>query len=565
MRPMQTETTSPSSSPPWDRRDAFALTFLAVLIAIPLRGLMVTHGPTMEEGFMLTFPELVMHGAVPNRDFLHLYGPGGLWVLAAVYKVFGVTLATERVFGLIQHIAVITAVYWLIRRWGRSAATVAATMVIFINLATVGLAALAWNGAIAFGAWSLWAALNAREDPRRRWLIGSGLLVSMALLYRPDLILALSLGLVAALWGIGWRRIRSFAIGLSLAVVGYLAQAAMAGPVNAFKGMVIEPVFDLRAGRSLPMPPEWSHLSGYFQKAAALRTVGWPFPGPGLSQQLYLWFVLTLLAPLITIAVSRWARTRDNDPRRPHALLVLGLFGLGLSSQALQRVDQTHLSWVSCISIATLSATVAQVLIVRTARNPLWSRVRFAASTGLVALFILVVLTPQYTVRGYSDVANQSIGRYVFGYSINRGDRNFYVPSPSIANAGQEAVDQLARDSKPGERLFVGPVDLRYTPYADSFFYYLFPELKPATYFIEVDPFDSKPGSRLASDVASADWLLLSNVWNGWKEPNSSSIPGSDVPNQIVKAKFCRVGNWGIIDTVPIYELYKRCDKRSAP
>ena len=34
-----------------------------------------------------------------------------------------------------------------------------------------------------------------------------------------------------------------------------------------------------------------------------------------------------------------------------------------------------------------------------------------------------------------------------------------------------------------GERLLVGPSDLRRTWYSDAFFYYLFPELTPATYF----------------------------------------------------------------------------------
>lgn len=36
---------------------------------------------------MLAFPEQLLHGHVPHVDFLHLYGPGSLWVLAAVYRV----------------------------------------------------------------------------------------------------------------------------------------------------------------------------------------------------------------------------------------------------------------------------------------------------------------------------------------------------------------------------------------------------------------------------------------------------------------------------------------------
>ena len=49
-------------------------------------------------------------------------------------------------------------------------------------------------------------------------------------------------------------------------------------------------------------------------------------------------------------------------------------------------------------------------------------------------------------------------------------------------------IADLDRMSKPGERLLVGPSDLRRTWYSDAFFYYMFPELTPATYFIEMDP-----------------------------------------------------------------------------
>ena len=52
-------------------------TILAV-IALPMRGLYVGTGASMEEGFMLVFPTLVQQGKVPNVDFLHLSGPASL-------------------------------------------------------------------------------------------------------------------------------------------------------------------------------------------------------------------------------------------------------------------------------------------------------------------------------------------------------------------------------------------------------------------------------------------------------------------------------------------------------
>jgi hypothetical protein len=87
----------------WSRRaTALVLLLLLVLFLLPLRGLLRSQGPPMEEGFMLVFPERVLKGDLANRDFLHLYGPGSLWVLAGAFKAFGTSLVTERAVALAQ-------------------------------------------------------------------------------------------------------------------------------------------------------------------------------------------------------------------------------------------------------------------------------------------------------------------------------------------------------------------------------------------------------------------------------------------------------------------------------
>ena len=71
---------------------------------------------------MLVFPERVLKGAIPNRDFLHLYGPGSLWALAGVFKVFGVSLLDRaHSSACVQQLAIVFGIYALARRWGRTA------------------------------------------------------------------------------------------------------------------------------------------------------------------------------------------------------------------------------------------------------------------------------------------------------------------------------------------------------------------------------------------------------------------------------------------------------------
>src|SRR6185436_3490290 len=123
---------------------------VGAVLVLPLRGLLRAPGPPMEEGFMLVFPERFLHGDIPNRDFLHLYGPGSVWALAGAFKVFGVSLLTERLFGLAQQMAIVFGIYALARRWGRTIA-VSGALTSALIIIPFGLTALAWIGGVGLG------------------------------------------------------------------------------------------------------------------------------------------------------------------------------------------------------------------------------------------------------------------------------------------------------------------------------------------------------------------------------------------------------------------------------
>ena len=129
---------------------------------------------------------------------------------------------------------------------------------------------------------------------------------------------------------------------------------------------------------------------------------------------------------------------------------------------------------------------------------------------------------------------------YVEGaYEVRRDDRVFFFGHNRAALASQLVIDDLAKLSEPGERLFVGPHILSRTFYSDAVFYWMFPELEPATYFIEMDPgLANEPGSRLADDLRTADWVILTSFWAGWDEPNASMEYGSPEPDQVIDSDF---------------------------
>jgi hypothetical protein len=528
-----------------------------VLVAIPLRGLYRFTGGTMEEGFMLYFPELLRHGSVPNVDFLHLYGPGSLQALMGWYGIFGHSLAAERTFGLLQHLGIIFGLFALARAWGRLAATAVAAFAVFYVLTPIALTAMAWNGALALTLWSAVFAVRglqvAEPAARRRCLLAAGLLAGLALTFRPDLIVAVALVFAWLLWRHPPTR-RPALLGAAIGLIPMVVQVAMAGPAKAFQGMVLDPVFHLRAGRELPRPPSWSHLDGALQAVAEEIPPWWRLPHLEADKALFLWFCVMVVGTVGLLAFAVWQRRRQVPVSgRSTVLLVVALVSLGILPQALQRPDSAHLSWVTCVSWPF--AVVAVIEVVRRWRPRIDARAALAVGTA-AAFGLTFTFTALFTFRYYLLHTRVGLGQVPSAFPVERDGRRFYLGDHKAYLGVQAAVKDLNAMSQPGERLLVGPLDLRRTWYSDVFIYWLFPELKPATYFIEMDPgLANAPGSRLASDVASADWVVLTGLWSGWQEPNASQDYGPDTPNQVIRDHFCEAGNYegGLV------VLYHRC------
>jgi hypothetical protein len=123
--------------------DVVALALLVVIVVLPLPALLRASGAPMEEGFMLTFPEQLLQGRLPHRDFLHLYGPGALWVLAGAYRMLGASIGVERGVAVVQDLVVVGSLWCVLRPRGRWLATAAAAA---RALATSSIAAAGLTG-----------------------------------------------------------------------------------------------------------------------------------------------------------------------------------------------------------------------------------------------------------------------------------------------------------------------------------------------------------------------------------------------------------------------------------
>ena len=485
---------SPTAKRPVVTFAAFAIVLLFQLFAaLPA---MKAPGTLMDEGILLTYPELLTKGSIPHRDYESMYPPGSIWLLSGAYAVCGTDIEVERAVGLLYQIALASAFVALLLRWSASVA-VAGGVLCVIALLPLNLVAFAWVGASAFAVWSLVAISSSLRTELRASLAGA--LAAMALTFRVDLAPAVLLSLGAYCLLARWRvRELRWMIGAAgVAFIPLLVHIALVSPTVFFASVFSKPVLTCSRGRTLPLD---------FSRA---------FVG-----QLY-----AVLLVSIGLAILAGWRAYRSQRVGGLALFVTGMFSLGALPQALMRSDITHLSFITPLALPLVAASACILF---------GSRL-FAP---LMAVASVCALLPQSTMMLKQRLTSRSFPKDEV-FVLHSGDRMFPVGNVIYAKASQDVIKRITELSKPGETLFVGPSDLRFAMGNDLFLYHMLPWLKPHTYFLEMNPLSAnKTGSRLADDVASCDWLILNSVWNSIAEPNASRVAGPAAPNDVVTQQF---------------------------
>lgn len=478
-----------------------------------------------DEGILLVYPDLVLRGLVPNRDFATLYTPAAIWSVAAAFWLFGASVAVERSVGFLFQVALLAAVVRMGGRIGPLACLLAGigTCTAIALLPTPG--AFSVLGGLAAGMWALAAGHKALLGPEKdgaRWATVSGILAGVALLFRQDVgviaiasasLLTLSARPAAA------RRVSLYFSGVAIGLIPLAVHAAMAGPGALYENYVID-VLRNAPGRAMPL---------------RLANVS---------------LLLILNAAIAASATGLWLL---KVPRHEAVLTSsLAVFALGLLPSALQRADQWHVAYVSAaaLPIAILTGSMLmRALAERDARNGkgavglrlpkfAWTVIiPFASLLWLAAIFLK---GPPFDLPAPSHRLGSAIG----------GARPILV----ARERAQELGRVLASASKlpSGSSLFIGPQDLRRTNYGDTMLYFALPEIRPGAYYLEMNPgVANRPGSRLAADIARADYLLLTSQYDRWDEPNDSSRPGDARPGDIVRRLFCeqqRIGRYTLLE-----------------
>ena len=490
----------------------------------------------LDEGIILAYPELILNGRLINLEFCSLYPPGTYWIVAIAFKLFGPSLVAERSVGLLYVLLLALALLALGRPSGRMTAVLAASMCpAILCFFPAAMAAYAWFGGIALLLWMLvlgelrlaWPPDSAAGD---RLLMATGILGGLAIVFRHDLAPAALVSSVV-LSGVRPKNVAILALGFFVGTFPLLIHTILATFPAVYQNLVTD-VLRADAGRRLPIPYRtplfWVVVVSCF--------------GP-------------LIAVLVKLAIPPWQE-------RDRALIAVACVCLLILPQATSRVDFWHLIYIGCITIPLSLIAIWQVLGRLRARN-INDRAGFLTASILKAqpgsaLAVLVATTlVLISLSSGPELFRQisllrSNGEWVCANCVRNEKR--LLPIGDLAPMAQAIVNDLQRASRLGNSVLVGPRDLGRTIYTDSYLLYFFPHLIWNQYYIEMAPgISDRVGSRMAADVAGADFLLLDSAYDKWVEPNASATRGSEEPLRVMEQRFCIMSEHGS------FSLYRRC------
>ncbi|MGH7722652.1 MAG: hypothetical protein ACRENL_07450 [Candidatus Dormibacteria bacterium] len=497
--------------PRWGLAVVYGLPILviALLAIVTLRA----GGAPQDEGALLVYADRVLHGAVAHRDFATYYGPGMPWVLAGAFLFAGHQVIVERLVGMTLEWLLVVGMTAMGLRFGRAAGLLAGVLSA-VAIGAVGVpVASPWLAALALGLLSLVVATSP-GSPRWRstWRYAlAGVLGALALIFRIDFAMVAGLSIIPVLVArrrAAWCYLGGAAVGLLPLAV----HVAIASPARVFNLVVVDGLFDTSAARRLPLPPGDS--------AARVQ------------------LMLLLVSAAISVLAAALAWRRSPRTERTRLLGAATLLVLAILPETLQRADTAHLLPAMSVSVGLLAVS-AQVV----AAHLRW---RLTPARTTLARGVCIALTLLATAPGIEQAPS---------VSVSNGHRSFPLTPVDAPGPAQTVLAYVDRITRPGQRLFVGPLDMRRTNSTATYLYFLLPQLSPATYYLEMEPMvGNGPGSQLAANVASADVLLLTSEWDHWSEANqSASFYGSDLPNAVVRTSFCLRLHDGV------FWVYTRC------
>lgn len=475
-----------------------------------------------DEGFAVFNATRVLNHEAPYRDFWAIYPPGQLYILAGIFKLFGTSLYSSRIYDTIVRAILVLGIFLVARKITTRRYAYIVTLALTLVLASQGFYSYAVYPALAVSIYAIYCALEYVARNSWRWLLASGAISGLACIIRWDIGLYVGFGISAALFihqlvfsiRDSVPPVRSVYTALKVTVIplaitfiilagGYGLVSLRSGLNNVWGQVFYFPIVKLRAERWLAYPqlfhPHINDISNF-----------WNIYAPPMD---WLRFYLPLLIYAITWIYYAYAILvkRITLDVKHFGTLMASFCGAFLFSQALSRYDYIHV----------LPSLIAAALVIATLFPRLLAGAHPVAVKGMAYLLFPAVasvflLAPLNAVLGNMD-------DYPWDSCRTQLVRASCV---TVSPNEEKAVQFIQAYTKPNEPIYVGNQRHDIVFVNDAGFYFL--AARPsATRYSELHPgvANTLPVQQeIANELETkkVNMLVLVDIWLS-TEPNGSS------------------------------------------
>jgi hypothetical protein len=492
------------------------LSFVVLLLAMP-RDLNI-----FDEGIILSDAMRTLHGEIVHRDFYSSYGPAQYYVVAAIFHIFGMKFMAARLYDLALRAAILTMLFYIIRRQ--------CSLVITLIFTAVGGLWLLGIGAYLYPIFPcmllslISSYLVTRVDGRPALSIVAGVCTGLTALFRYDVGFFVLIAHLASIFAImtlsdhrktGVRRAllvaAAYGTGTALVFVPAAVLFLVVSPIDNFLADIVK------------------YSTKYY---AAMR--GLPFPGLHQIRAMppdaavYLPFIAAGSALVYLILFSRSCISMVKEDRTTAYLIAFGSTTAMLFLKGIVRVSALHMLLAIVPALVVFAVLVEQ-----------WWRhgngARFVAAFALLVVLLPAAVAAERELRASIAVKDRSIAGWLalqaglisFSTDIEPCD---FGPASGIAKFSPDysrAANYLAAHTRPDERIFAA-LDRHDKIFVNPVGLYFAAGRLPGTHWQQFDP-----GLQTRADIQGeiigdlkrnrVRWVVRDASFDDVNEPNGSA------------------------------------------
>jgi len=485
-----------------------------------------------DEGIVAYGAVRILDGAIPYKDFWTLYAPGEFYLLAIIFKIFGISLKVTRLFAVTILALTVCSIYLLIKKLCSRTFAVLAFLLSLFWLKSYMVYNRPGQLAMLFFILCSFSLINFINSGRNKWLIITGILSGIIGFFRQDFgfYIFTSIFLIILLKQLNYYRDRKCKERIRLILKNEL---------SLFFGSIIVllPVFIYLFVNSAFK--EFINDTVVFPITIYPKVRDLPFPGLKVENLIFYLPLFVFFLTSIRLLFYNWrVKVEDN-------ILWLALFflfsGLGLFNYTNVRACMTHLLPTMIPAIILFILLFYNFLKNLTRKVKYFYKSFIWVTSSLMCFILLFYLTkPSFLIHAKYPSFIPEIQKKDGFININRA-QGFYDDS-GLAKSLTLAIQYIQDNTGQDEKIFVGNLRHDKVVNSDVMFYFL-SQRHSATKYYELHPGltnTQKIQKAIISDLIKARVRYIV-LWSGSKlkedEPNESgkSSGVSDLDNFIQK------------------------------